>query len=71
MSRRAAYRLRAHPAGEAVAATWPVPVSADDFAAALDARFAERAARAAPALADRPPDTRTLLRRIATLAARV
>jgi hypothetical protein len=36
MSRRAVYRLRAHPAGAGIAATWPTPMLPSEGAALLD-----------------------------------
>ena len=57
MSRRAAYRMRAHPAGAVVAAAWPEPMSADAFAAmfdvALDRAEASRDPTALAAISDR------------------
>jgi hypothetical protein len=71
MSRRAAYRLRAHPAGAAVAAAvWPQPLAPAAFDDLLDARLDAAAARRAQAPAAAPPDTRRLIRLIEKLAAR-
>ena len=66
MSRRAAYRLRDHPAGAAVAAVWFAPRRATLDAAAVDAALAR--AMAAPVVA--PARTDRLLQRLNALRGR-
>ena len=69
MSRRAAYRLRAHPAGAGIAAAWPTPVTTAALTAILDDRVDALFARPRSA-ADDTIDTRTLIRRLARLRPR-